>query len=61
MDGETQQGGVGPCCFASSAVERGSGRCGVGSVQSLRQRWSNDEMRATDERKRGREKERVRQ
>ena len=34
-------------------------------MQSLRQRWSNDEMRATDERKgkreRERERERVRQ
>lgn len=38
-------------CFAFSAKERGSGRCGgFCSVQ----RWSNDEMRATDERKRER-------
>lgn len=53
---------MGLFCFASSAVEMGSGWCGgYCAEQSLRQRWSNDEMRATDERKRERERERVRQ
>lgn len=45
---------VGPRCFASSAIEKGSGWCGgCCAVQSLRRRWSNDEIRATDERKGG--------